>query len=255
MMASKDIRPILAGWPYESGRITVRKIVGLDKTPKIQMRLDLGVRQMNETGRPDGKRPHGAESLLHYHLDALAQHQVRNGTPLGFELSSDECREFRDEALLYYFRYLAFFVLEEYEDVVRDTARNLEVLDLCREFGAEPYDRFILEQYRPYILMMNARAKAHNALDAGAHRAALAHLDAGLSAIRSFFASIGHEEVVDDSHEVNILDDLRRHIEERMPVRPVDRLRRKLDRAVEQERYEEAAQLRDEISKLESRSG
>ena len=55
----KDITPLLKGWDYEPGAINVRKISGLDGAPKLQMRLDLGLLQMELTGRPDGAKPHG----------------------------------------------------------------------------------------------------------------------------------------------------------------------------------------------------
>ena len=54
---SKDIVPLLKGWDYEPGTINVRKISGIDGAPKLQMRLDLGLLQMEMTGRPDGVRP------------------------------------------------------------------------------------------------------------------------------------------------------------------------------------------------------
>src|SRR4051794_7634989 len=54
---SKDVTPVLRGWDYESGTINVRKIYGLDGQPKLQMRLDLGLLQMEMNGRPDGVRP------------------------------------------------------------------------------------------------------------------------------------------------------------------------------------------------------
>ena len=130
VMSVDDIRPILQGWPYRPGEITVRKIRGDDGREKIQMRVDLGLLQMEATGRPDGQRPHRCESLLHHHLKRLRDYESRNGTRLGFELTPDECSALRDEALMYYQRYLSFFVLEEYEHVERDTARNLRVLDL-----------------------------------------------------------------------------------------------------------------------------
>ena len=53
-MASHDLRRILAGWDYEPHQITVRKIAGDDGAIKIQMRLPLGVLQMEVSGRPDG---------------------------------------------------------------------------------------------------------------------------------------------------------------------------------------------------------
>ncbi len=61
---------------------------------------------------------------------------------------------------MYYHRYLSLFVLEEFPGVIRDTARNLRVLDFCGQFADEEQDRLLLEQYRPYTLMMNARARA-----------------------------------------------------------------------------------------------
>src|SRR5207237_2582025 len=119
-----------------------------------------GLLQMEMSGRPDGMRPHGHESLLDYFESLLADHQRRNGTDLGFHLSSQQCASLREEAVMYYHRYLSLFVLEEFTGVVRDTARNLRVLDMCSRFAVNDQDRLFLEQYRPYITMMNVRAKA-----------------------------------------------------------------------------------------------
>src|SRR5947209_8446986 len=79
---SKDITPVLKGWDYEAGTINVRKISGEDGSPKLQMRLDLGLLQMELTGRPDGHRPHGCESLLEYFETQLADHKGKHGTDL-----------------------------------------------------------------------------------------------------------------------------------------------------------------------------
>ena len=51
---SKDIAVILNGWDYNPDEVTVRRILGLDGRVKIQMRLDLGILQMEVDGRPDG---------------------------------------------------------------------------------------------------------------------------------------------------------------------------------------------------------
>ena len=48
---SLDLNTILKDWPYESGTIKVRKITGLDGREKLQLRVDLGVLQMEITGR------------------------------------------------------------------------------------------------------------------------------------------------------------------------------------------------------------
>jgi hypothetical protein len=156
-LSNKDIGPVLRGWEYEAGTINVRKISGADGRPKLQMRLDLGLLQMEMTGRPDGRRPFGCESLLEHYESRLADHEKRTGSDLGFTLTGGECRGLREEAVMYYQRYLSLFVLEEFPGVVRDTARNLRVLDLCSKFAVDEDDKLVLEQYRPYLTMMNAR--------------------------------------------------------------------------------------------------
>ena len=97
---SKDIVPLLKGWDYEPGTINVRKINGLDGKPKLQMRLDLGLLQMELTGRPDGATPHGHDSLLDYYEEQLREHKKTNGSELGFHLTSSECQSLRDEAVI-----------------------------------------------------------------------------------------------------------------------------------------------------------
>src|SRR5882757_8022705 len=87
---SKDITPMLKGWDYETGSINVRKIVGIDGKEKLQMRLDLGLLQMEVHGRPDGVRPHGRESYLEYFEDKLDRYKRENGSVLGFALSESQ---------------------------------------------------------------------------------------------------------------------------------------------------------------------
>ena len=64
---SKDITAILAGWDFNPDELQVRMIAGDDGRERIQMRVDLGVLQMELAGRPDGQKPHGFESLLDFY--------------------------------------------------------------------------------------------------------------------------------------------------------------------------------------------
>ncbi len=250
IMSSKDLRSVTDDWPYEPGQINVRKIRGVDNRIKIQMRVDLGVLQMEVEGRPDGRRPYDHDSFLMYQLERVEAHQRRNGTDLGFALDEEECREIREEALQYYQRYLANFVLEEYEAVVRDTKRNLDAIDLCAKYASEEDDRYSLEQYRPYIVMMNVRSKALRAIQTSAYRTALAHVETGLKAIKEVYQRFGEPKAYRMSGEVQILKALRREIRKHLPADPVRKIQRKLNRAVAEERYEEAARLRDELETL-----
>ncbi len=247
--ASKDILPLLAGWDYETGTINVRKINGLDGKPKLQMRLDLGLLQMELSGRPDGSRPHGRESLLEFYEEQLKDHTDKNGTELGFCLTASQCQSLREEAQMYYHRYLSLFVLEEYDGVVRDTDRNLRVLDICGKFAVNEQDRLVLEPYRPYITMINIRARASILYNQKRYREALAIVQQGLDEIREFFIRFGQEEAFARSSEVKILRRFARDIRKKLPVDPIQKLKTQLDKAVQREAYEEAARLRDEIER------
>jgi hypothetical protein len=50
---SLDLNTILKDWPHENGNIKVRKITGLDGREKLQLRVDLGVLQMEMSLRPN----------------------------------------------------------------------------------------------------------------------------------------------------------------------------------------------------------
>lgn len=254
-MQSKDIGPILKGWDYESGTINVRKITGNDGRPKLQMRLDLGLLQMEMSGRPDGNTPHGCESLLEFYEVQLEEHRRVNGSDLGFHLTADQCQSLREEAVMYYHRYLSLFVLEEFSGVVRDTARNLRLLDLCGQFAEEEHDRLILEQYRPYLIMMNVRAHASIAFKNKEYRSALEVVKGGLNDLREFFRRFGQESAYSRSNEVRVLKRFGRDIKRKLPVDPIVRLQSQLDKAVKHERYEEAAKIRDEMQAMTTAAG
>lgn len=247
--SSKDITPLLKGWDYEPGTINVRKITGLDGEPKLQMRLDLGLLQMELSGRPDGARPHGSDSLLEYYEEQLIDHKRRNGTELGFHLTSEQCAALREEAGLYYHRYLGLYVLEDFPGVVRDTARNLRVLDFCGKFAVDEQDRLIMEQYRPYITMMNTRASASILMKDKRYSEAMTAVNEGIENIKDFFDRFGQSEGYAQSNEVKVLKQFARDIRKKLPVDPVAKLQAQLEKAVKNEHYEEAARIRDEIKR------
>jgi hypothetical protein len=249
-LPSKDITPVLRGWDYEAGTINVRKIAGMDGRPKLQMRVDLGLLQMEMSGRPDGARPHGCESLLDYYERELAEFKAAQGTDLGFHLTREQCQDLREEAVMYYQRYLGLFVLEDFRGVIRDTARNLRVLDLCGKFATDEQDRLILEQYRPYIIMMNTRADASIHYNNKNFKKALDITQGGLEKMKEFFASFGQEEAYAKSNEARVLKRFAKEIRRKIPVDPITKLSQQLERAVKTERYEEAARLRDELKRV-----
>jgi hypothetical protein len=248
-----DISGILDEWPYQPGQLSVRKIIGSDEKEKIQMRLDLGLLQMEAIGRPDGQKPFGHEGLLEYWQYRLRHHQKAHGSSEGFELDADACEKLRSEAMMYYHRYLACFVLEDYQQVKEDTRRNLQLFDFCRRFAREESDREALEVHRPYVLMMNARARVHLALDRNRPRRALQLLHDGIERIREHYHRMGKDDQIHDSKEIAILDAMEADVESAIPKDPIEHMEEELDRAIREERYEEAAQLRDKLRQFEIR--
>jgi len=243
-----DITPIIENWQYKPEEVTVRQITGLDGKPKVQMRLPMGLIQMEVSGRPDGLRPMGCDSYYEYYE---ARRQIN---PENFSLDPDDCARLRDEATMYYHRYLSLFHLREFEGVVRDTARNLAVLDFMRRYADDSSDRVSMEQYRPYIVMMNARARAYIYLDRQLRRKALEVVRDGISKIEAFLREIGHEELIPRSPELQMLRQLETEIKEHVPQAKIEDLRIEMQKAVTAEDYERAAQIRDEIHRLETQA-
>ncbi len=247
---SKDLTVLLQGWDYNSNEVTVRRILGVDGREKIQMRLDLGVLQMEVSGRPDGKRPFGHESLLEFHLERREEAQIEaddSGRWLEWSVDGEACADLKQEAMQYYYRYLSMFHLGDYESVIRDTERNIRVFDLIRDHAEDEGDRMSLEQFRPYVLMMRARALACIALEEKDYNRAMDLIDVGVEEIKSFFFEIGREDLLGECRELQFLEEWAQRIETNKPLTPVDKLRRELSDAVEQEDYERAAQLRDKL--------
>jgi len=244
----RDLRTILEGWEYEPGKISVRKIIGRDGREKIQTRIDLGVLQLECTGRPDGRRPHGHESLLQYHEQRLREHLELHGDDEDFILSPEDCRDLRHEAYLYYQRYLALFVLEEFGGVERDTARNLRVIDLCERYAAAEVDRTLLRPQRAYVMMMSTRARAQLALQEGRPADALEVIDDGIVSLQALAGSDEGEQPPEN--ELSALRGLHQEVVARMPDDAPVRLATELARAVASEDYELAAELRDRLAKV-----
>lgn len=243
---SVDISSALSGWSFEPGQVNVRIIRGRDGKAKIQLRLDLGLLQMEVSGRPDGKRPHKHASELDYQLHRLKKHRESGTRENDFQLTRRECQQLREESAMFYHRYLSLFVLGQYDGVVRDTRHNIGILNLCRNFGPTEQDREILEQYRPYIIMMEGRARACAALRDGFVNTSIAYLRGTL---RNVIHTYGNP-AASQSPEALILSDMIHDIRRQLPPDPREELNRLLKKAVAGEKYEEAAQLRDQIMAL-----
>jgi hypothetical protein len=240
---SKDITPILDGWDLDPDDFQVRIVAGVDGLDKIQRRVDLGLIQMELSGRPDGDRPFGMESLLDHH-------EARAKAEPGYELDTDACANLMREGVQYYQRYLAAFHLRRFDLVVRDTTRNLRLFAFVVKHAADPRDKVQFDQYRPYVTMMKAHARGAEALDRDDHDTALKAIEEGIAGIRAFLAEYDQDEDQIQCRELAKLLRIKREIEQSRPVGPAERLEKQLHLAVALENFEEAARLRDQLARL-----
>jgi hypothetical protein len=266
---SLDIDPILRDWPYLPDDITVRVINGDDGQRKIQLRLDLGILQMEFDGRPDGRRIHDSESWLAYHQRRQRDHDAANPDGAPYRLEPEDCAELLREGVQYYHRYVCFWHLGFYELCARDTERNLRLFAFVREHARHDRDKLRFDQWRPYVTMMHARAVATPLVELEQWDAAAGVLDAGIRGIEQFLEEYNQADQASKVGELTFLRRWKAEITEKikgqsanaaesstvMAPTPVDRaaeLRAQIELAVTEERYEDAAMLRDELRQLDT---
>ena len=246
---SLDLNTILQDWPHENGNVKVRKIAGLDGREKLQLRVDLGVLQMEMIGRPDGQRPHNCESLLEYH-QRRAVRAAEKGED--YELTPEECAELQQEGIQYYHRYLSLFQINDFAGVVRDTQRNLDLFTFVTEHTDRDELSWSLQQFRPYVLMMNTRGKASILLAQGKFGEAMSEIERGRDAIAEFFQHSNFPELVSKSSEIAFLDEWREEVKAKRPLSKLEVMQREMETAIGKELYERAAELRDAIKLLKA---
>lgn len=244
---SLDLNTVLRDWSHENGKIKVRKIVGLDGREKLQLRVDLGVLQMEVMGRPDGVRPHGCESLLEYHQQRAAR-AVQRGE--NYELSIEQCAELQQEGIQYYHRYLSLFQINDFPGVVRDTQRNLDLFDFVAGHTERDELTWNLQQFRPYVLMMNTRARASILLGQGKFPEAMREIQQGRDSIAEFFERSSFPELASKSSEIAFLDEWLEEVRAKRPLSKLEVMEREMETAIAKELYERAAELRDAIRTL-----
>ena len=248
----QDIAEITEGWEYDPNEVRARWIEGADGSRKLQLRLDLGVFQMEPDGRPDGTQPHRYPSLLEYYL---AEERKRTHGVLAEPLDADACSGLQQEAMQFYYRIMACHALAEWERVRDDSDHALDLIDLASEYAADDETAWHFSQMFPYMRMMNARALAEIAMSEGNYAEAAKQAQEAVDEIEGFYKE-NYDSVNEDGSEVATpgelisVRELLAEVEKRRPMTETESLQRELARAIELENYERAAQLRDKLKGL-----
>jgi len=248
--AEKDITPILEAWPIQPDALTARKIVGLDGQEQIQLRIPMGILQMNPEGRPDGESPGGFETALQW---------LQNLLERGERIEPEHWVELDREIMQFYHRRIALLAIAEhlrregklpeaatdYARIVRDADHNLQIMDFIRAHHTDDDYIEAHEQYRPFVLGHRTLAAGLYWLCVGEPAEAIDTINAGLDVIRRVYQERDRASAYDRDPTVTRL---RRLVEEiRQEHGVVQTLREQLAEAVATENFERAAELRDQI--------
>jgi len=249
-----DITDLLREWEFDP-EANIRRITNTDGIPVIQVRVDQGafqgILQVHLDGRPDGRHPYESEFILDHFRARRDEYVAGHGSDEGFVLSPDDCRELFDESSRIYGRYIFLLQLNDYQRVVRDTERNMDLFRFVRRYAEREEDRVSLEKWWPYILRIHAVARAMLAAEAEDFDEAVAIAHRAQEQIAALDPVEAEEFDVELERSQEALRELVKELETRRPPSRREILERRLADAIEREEFERAAVLRDELKKLE----
>lgn len=245
---TRDLTALLRSWPFVMGSVAARRIKGRDGTPKLQLRVDLGVLQMEVAGRPDGKQPLGFPSWLHalqHQLETRREPQ-RDGIPL---LTPEECIKLHQETVQFHQRSLAFYHLNDMAPAAADSAHNLALFDLLHRHAPSREHGWPSLQLTPQQTLLHARSQA-GCLQPSQHAERIQLLDQSIASLARFFEVIGKPEWADACPELGFLRAWHKASVAGHPLSEAEQLSHQLADAIDREDYEQAARLRDQLKRL-----
>lgn len=253
MSSRYDISHLLRDWDYLPGQVVARRFKGRDGLEKLQLRVDLGVLQMNAEGRPDGKRPLGHESWFAAYQQQLEQwKESHSGSDEDFSLGAAECGRLQQETIQYHHRYICWFQLADYDGVERDCDRNSQVYQFTANYADTEELAWSLLQFVPQMLMMRTRARGTAYLKKNQWNLALEAIREGLEELEAFFRDNNREENIETSGEIASLRGWMEDVRQKRPLSERETLERQLGEAIDSEDYEKAARLRDQLKRFQT---
>lgn len=251
-MAANDIDDILKQWPFDPQSVNVR-LLELSQRQVLQMRVDMGVLQLEIDGRPDGNQFNGQQT----YFDFLRQRSSKAADE--FELNDDICLEIDREFVQFYHRRVCWLQLKEFGKAVKDADHTLKLMDFCKSHSPDDQWTVSHEQYRPFVLYHRTQAAALSHLNAEDEEddvktsdrrsveLAIEEVNDGLEKLHELFVEYEADEQFEDDDLVERLRELREGMRDKYDVGLT--LKEQLAAAINNEDYELAASLRDELSK------
>jgi hypothetical protein len=233
-----NIDRILRDWPYEPHSVSVRLVRGADGRDVIQMRIEMGLLQLEVVGRPDGSRPGGHST----YYDLLVDEAQRDPEMI---MTEAQCAEADREFVQFYHRRICWLALREFDKAMRDADHTLTLMDFCRDHSPDEAWTMTHEQYRPFVLFHRTQSATLQALEDEDAEAAIEAVNRGLHGLNELC------EDVEENELVARLVELRESVREKFAVGRT--LQEQLNDAIASEQYELAAQLRDRLADRRNR--
>jgi hypothetical protein len=231
---------LLRAWPFAPGQPQVRRIAGDDGREVLQMRVDMGLLQLEATGRPDGEQPHGFATMYDYLVSAAFEEGQQ------FELSDERRVEIDREFYQYYHRRICWLALQDYARAAADAEHTLRLMDFTSANANDRQWAVMHEQYRPFVMFHHVQSQALTKLQANDPAAAVGVIGDGLDALAKLFAEHGAEEHFEEDLFVTKLREMQASIKSQFALGPT--LTEQLAEAIAAEQYELAAKLRDKLA-------
>jgi len=209
---ARDIDALLASWPFRPGEVNARMVKAAGGREVIQMRVDMGLLQLETEFRPDGERPGGADTYFDY----LVGEVIREGDD--FELSDEQCTEADREFVQFYHRRVCWLSLREYARAAKDADHSLAFMDFVREHSPDEEWTLSHEQYRPFVLFHRVQAGALAALEDDGPEAAICEINAGLDRFRDLFEEYDAADQFAEDELVLRLEEMRENVRSRYDV-------------------------------------
>lgn len=240
MNNKQNIDELLKQWPFDPFAINVRLLESRQRQV-LQMRVDMGVLQLEIEGRPDGMTPHGATT----YYDFLKTKSIEADS---FSLDEQNCIEIDREFVQFYHRRVCWLQLKKFNNAVADADHTLGLMDFCKRYSKDEEWTHNHEQYRPFVIYHRTQAAALSWLEGDNDidtDKAIQEVNDGLERLRKLFVDYDAEEQYEEDELVVRLIEFREGVRERYEIGMTTQ--EQLDKAIEDEDYEKAAELRDQL--------
>lgn len=247
----RDIDEALQGWPYdpEPGEVVAREVRARDGRMVLQVRVELGMLQLEVEGRPDGVRPHNFATYLDYlRHRASARGSSALGKAAPWPMEPAHCVEADREFSQYYHRRVAWLSLQRYDRALRDSDHTLALMDFVARHAPEGEYIESHEKFRGLVLFHRTQALTALALERRKPEEAVDAVHDGLRRLAAHQETWGSDHDGEDAINEPLAEQLRvLEAEIRKNFAVSKTLKEQLDEAVADEDYERAARIRDLI--------